>query len=103
MLPPWWGVLVVHDDMSFSTVRDARPNAEVDPGTLVRLLWRAEALAALCELGCPPNPGDGRFRMWESLVSLLDLDDLKRVVRHYLLRRDPSQARIPSRRFAVSP
>lgn len=99
MLPPWWGVQVADDDMRFRSLRKAELNAGVDPETLVRLLWRNEAYAALCDLGQRPDSGAGRFHMWELLVSVLDLEHLKRVVRDSLLRRDPSKARMPSRRF----
>jgi hypothetical protein len=104
MLPPWWGVLVIgtDDGPAFIRVRNADANNDVDPETLVRLLWRAEVHAALCGLGAPPDPRAGRFRMWEQLLILLDLDGLKAVVRDALLRRDPARARIPSQRFAVS-
>lgn len=102
ILPPWWGVLVVDDRMRFLVLRDAEFNAGVDAGTLVRLLWRDEAYAALCNLGCRPDPDAGRFRMWELLVTLLDLEGVKRVVRDLLLRRDSTQARMPSKRFAVT-
>jgi hypothetical protein len=104
MLPPWWGVLVIGVDAapSFSLVREADPNDGVDPETLVRLLWRDEALAALCGLGAPADPRAGRSRMWDQLLGLLDLDSLKAIVRDALLRRDPARARIPSQRFAIS-
>lgn len=102
ILPPWWGVLVIDDSMSFRVLRDAEANAGVDADTLVRLLWRDEAYAALCDLGHRPDPGAGRFRMWEMLAALLDLDGVRRVVRELLLCRDSTQARMPSRRYAVT-
>jgi hypothetical protein len=104
ILPPWWGVLVFeqYGEPTFQVVRDANVNCGVDAETLVRLLWRDEAHAALCALGMPPNPRAVRSRMWDHLLSVLDLDGLKQVVRDALLGRDPGQARIPSRRFSVS-
>lgn len=104
MLPPSWGVLVIENDAtsSFGVVRVADTNHNVDPETLVRLLWRVEAHAALCALGAQPDPRAGRSRMWELLLALHDLDMLKQVVRQALLYRDPSRARIPSQRFAVT-
>jgi hypothetical protein len=69
---------------------------------LVRLLWRDEAHAALCALGVPPDQRAGRFRLWQLLVAMLELDVLKEVVRDALLRRDPARARIPSQRFVVT-
>jgi hypothetical protein len=99
ILPPWWGVQMIDEGLSFATLRPAEHNNAVDPETLVRLLWRGEAYAALCELGTPPDPRAGRFRLWETLLTALDLEGLKSVVRQALRRRDPSRARIPSRRF----
>jgi hypothetical protein len=104
MLPPSWGVLVIEGDAmsSFGVVRVADTNHDVDAETLVRLLWRDEAHAALCALGAQPDPRAGRSRMWDLLLALLDLDMLKQVVRHALLYRDPTRARIPTQRFALT-
>lgn len=102
MLPPWWGILVIEESIGFRLLRDADANASVDPETLVRLLWRDEAASALCDLGVPPSPREGRFRMWEQLLTLLDLDSLKRVVRDALVVRDMSRRKISSQRFAVT-
>ncbi|MCV7284888.1 sce7726 family protein [Mycolicibacterium wolinskyi] len=104
LLPPWWGIRVIeaNEEVTFSCLREAGSNCAVDAETLVRLLWREEASAALGELGVPPDPYARRGRMWQSLLSLLDLDELKTVVREALLRRDPAAARIPSRRFVAS-
>ncbi len=102
ILPPWWGVQVIDDDLTFMTLRPAEPNDSVDPETLVRLLWRDEAYAAVCGLGTPPDPRAGRFRLWEMILALLDVEGLKRIVRDALLIRDVSCARMPSQRFAVS-
>ncbi len=102
ILPPWWGVLVIEDGMTFTMLKLPKSNSSVDPETLVRLLWRDEAYGALCSLGVPPDPSAGRFRLWELLLTLLDLDGLKRVVRDAILLRDPSRARMPSQRFAIT-
>jgi len=102
ILPSWWGVLVIEDGVSFTKLRRPEANSSVDPETLVRLLWRDEAYAALCELGLTPDPHAGRFRMWELLLALLDIDGLKQVVRHALLLRNLPGTRIRSRPFAIS-
>jgi hypothetical protein len=102
IVPPWWGVQVIDDGLTFVTLREAEHNRNVDPETLVRLLWRDEAYVALCELGTVPEPRTSRFRLWEMLLALLDVDSLRRVVRETLLSRDAGQARIPSRRFGVA-
>jgi hypothetical protein len=102
ILPPWWGVQVIDENLSFSTLRPAQHNEAVDPEILVRLLWREEAYAALCKLGAGPDPRAGRFRLWEMLLMAVDVGELKSVVREALLRRDPTRARIASRRFTVT-
>jgi hypothetical protein len=104
MLPSWWGVLVIETEpsLSFRELRPAIVNEAVDAEVLVRLLWRDEAHAALCALGDTPDPRAGRFRMWELLLALLDIDGIKKVVREALLRRDPTRAGMPSQRFAVT-
>jgi hypothetical protein len=102
MLPQWWGVLTIGEDLSFTVVRGPKVNSGVDPETLVRLLWRDEAYAALCDLGAAPDPRAGRFGMWELLLALLDIDRLKQVVRHALLLRSLSRDRVRSQPFAVT-
>lgn len=102
ILPPWWGVQLIDEGLSFMTLREPAHNQNVDPEALVRLLWRDEAYAALCEIGTVPDSRTGRFRLWEMLLALLDVDSLRRVVRETLLGRDARRARIPSQRFAVT-
>lgn len=102
MLPPWWGALIIEDDLSFTMLRGPEVNSGVDPETLIRLLWRNEAYAALCDLGVTPDPHAGRFRMWELLLALLDIDGLKQVVRHALLIRNLSRDRVRSLPLAIT-
>lgn len=102
ILPEWWGIMVVtaSEKIHFATYRVERPNPEIDPETLVRLLWRDEVHAALAELGEQPSPHADRFSMWEALLARVDDQALQEIVRHTLLYRDPSQAKIATRRFA---
>lgn len=103
ILPAWWGITVIRGDSmpSFERIREAGINHSVDAETLIRLLWRDEVHATLCAFGAPPEPGAGRFRMWEQLLALVDLEALKVAVRGALIQRDPARARIPSQRFSV--
>lgn len=103
ILPAWWGVMVIRDEIKprFERIREADVNHDVDPETLVRLLWRDEVYAALCAFGAPPEPGAGRFRMWAQLLDLVEVDVLKTAVREALIRRDATSARISSRRFSA--
>jgi hypothetical protein len=102
ILPPWWGVLAIDSDLNFVTLRVAEPNANVDPQTLVRLLWRDEAYAALTQLGTPPDIRSGRFRLWQLLLALLDVEGIKRVVRDALLKRDRRSVLAPSQPISLT-
>jgi hypothetical protein len=54
LIPPWWGVVRVGERRGVCTLTQVRPsrlNPGVDLASLVRLLWRDEALAELKALG----------------------------------------------------
>ncbi len=101
VLPQWWGLTTVsvNGSVTFADVRPARPNSAVDPETLVRLLWRDEAIAALTTLGSTPDPRASRASLWAQLLAVASVAQLKAAVRHALLTRDRAAARIPTRRF----
>lgn len=101
LLPTWWGITTVtlNGCVTFTVVRDAAPNPSIDPHTLVRLLWRDEAMAALVRLGAAPEPRASRGSLWNELLRSATLTQLRDSVRHALLARDPAQARIATRRL----
>ena len=101
LLPDWWGVfeVSVNGQVSFDHVRTAGQNSDVDPETLVRLLWRSEVQTALVQLGVEPAPSATRASMWRVLLERLDVGELKTIVRRALRQRDGAEARIPSSRF----
>jgi hypothetical protein len=103
IVPEWWGItsVSVNGCVSFTTVRKPRPNRSLDPETLVRLLWRNEAMAALCALGVTPDPTAHRSSLWKEITRTASLTQLRRVVRRALATRDPATARIPTRRFTT--
>lgn len=99
IVPQWWGVAVILSDhtLSFRPIRQAHSNHAVDPETLVRLLWRQEVRSALSAFGVEPDPRASRFSMWQSLLSLVELEGLKEVVRKALLGRNPDLTHFRSR------
>jgi hypothetical protein len=103
MLPPWWGITTVSGNgtVVFTEVRAADSNPELDPDTLVRLLWHDEAMAALTRLGREPDKQSSRNSLWHELLQL-PVTELREVVRRAILHRDPAQARIATRRFMVA-
>jgi hypothetical protein len=104
LLPDWWGVWLIVDEaaVQFEELRPARRNPALDCETLIRLLWRQEAREALTDLGVPPPPSAGRSWMWAALLTFLDEQGVRNLVARALLERDPSQARIPTRRFLIA-
>lgn len=105
IVPDWWGITTVqvNGSVSFSEIRRARPNPGVEPDTLVRLLWRDEAIAALVRLGMEPDQRASRGSLWEELLHHATLSQLRAAVRRAILDRDPSTARIATRRFTSQP
>ena len=72
LVPPWWGIWEIREKQGVCNliqVRRSRLNPQVDLGSLVRLLWRDEALAELARLGI----ADGLHRsprrdLWNALA-----------------------------------
>lgn len=90
LVPEWWGISTVacNGHVTFRRVRGAGKNPAVNPEILVRLLWRAEALAALKTLGADPDPRSHRASLWRELLERCALAQLRSAVRGALLRRD---------------
>lgn len=92
VIPDWWGVKVARQGkrraIHFQQVRRPRLNREIDPLELVQLLWRDEAVSALAERnllrGVKSKPKQVVF---ERLVSVLELDEIRALVRKTLKHR----------------
>lgn len=99
IVPDWWGITTVsiNGHVSFTAVRKSRQNRSLDPETLVRLLWRDEAIRALRSLGGDPDPKAHRASLWSQLLDSATMTELRRAVRAALLSRDPACARIANR------
>ncbi len=91
VIPSWWGVIeakLVNGKIAFDLTRDSLRNSDVDPYSLVQLLWREEALDVLSHLGL-----DGGIRtkprrvLWKRLASEVELDTLAAIVRRKLKNR----------------
>jgi hypothetical protein len=102
MVPGWWGITVVTQNgrLTFHEVRQPSLNRAVDPSVIVRLLWRDEALEALktTEIVRSVDPGvvrsASRADIWNELLRMCSVDDLRRMVRRALTRRMSTTARI---------
>jgi hypothetical protein len=90
-LPDWWGVWSarrVKRTIRFEVIREADENPNVDPLSMVQLLWRDEALAALKERALDRGVRTkARKLIWKRLATSLSPDDLRAVVRRCLIAR----------------
>lgn len=92
LVPEWWGIEIAEktneNEIEFSLLRREIPNPQIDPYSLVQLLWRDEALDLLrrfeLEKGYVSKP---RNKIWEKLVESFSLEDLKYYVREQLKLR----------------
>jgi hypothetical protein len=105
MLPAFWGVLVLPDveEQEITEVRAATDNPLVDPQTLIRLMWKQEAEAALDQLRVSYDEKASRYRLWQAVLDAAAPGSISDHVRNAILTRDISKARIPTRRFRPLP
>lgn len=71
VVPGWWGVVRVSErsGVRLAQVRPSRLNPAVDLSSLVRLLWRSEALAELERLDLAAGLGRApRRELWQRLA-----------------------------------
>ncbi|SHX99443.1 Uncharacterised protein [Mycobacteroides abscessus subsp. abscessus] len=92
VLPRWWGCQVVYTDagggLRFDEICPAAPNPGLDPYSLATLLWRDEVVDALqardALTGVVSKPNRV---LWGRLVEVLDVDELRALVRDRLRAR----------------
>lgn len=101
ILPDWWGVLLLPEDADgcVSAYRNSELNPRTDAETQVRLLWKDEAAAALDRLDVRYEPSSSRANMWRSILESQSAACVGSQVRHAILTRDVTKARIDTRRF----
>lgn len=92
-LPPYWGV-VEADGSDLRWHRHAVRNDQVDPRTLLRLLWRDEAARVLQELDGLARDGRRRQSLLGELWRTLDPAAIDACVRRALLARSPFEDRV---------
>ncbi len=91
MIPRWWGVTVaknVKGEVRLEPVRDCKLNPAPDPLLVARLLWRAEALAALETLDLGQGwRSKSAPELHQRLANSLTFPELSSVVRAALKAR----------------
>lgn len=100
LVPDWWGLIIAklgeHESVVLNRVRDARENTSQSSVAIARLLWRAEALQLLLEIG----QADGlrskpRALLYERLAASLDQKSLEDKVRETLFFREDWRSDAP--------
>lgn len=91
IIPEWWGVKVAiapENLIKFEDIRMPQNNPEIDPYSLVQLLWREEALDLLKKYGLERGfSSKSRRVIWAKLAQSIPLEELKYHVRLYLKSR----------------
>jgi hypothetical protein len=91
LVPDWWGVRVAcqeSDKLRFCDLKRAVRNPSPDPGAIVALLWREEALHFLEELSIAGGVRSKcRGEIYSRLVGETELDVLCHMVRTCLKKR----------------
>jgi|ERR1043166_4228902 hypothetical protein len=92
MVPEWWGVTEAYSQdggVRFRIVREPQTNPNVDPFSLVQLLWREEALALLKALGVEKGMmSKPRRAIWRKLAESKSIEELGQLVRWQLKVRE---------------
>jgi hypothetical protein len=91
-IPNWWGVIVStrgpRNAVNFDLIREAQMNKNVDPISVAKLLWRNEAEEILHQKKLPPKIlRQPRAVLYEYLIDLLDICELRKFVRDYFKKR----------------
>lgn len=98
VIPRSWGIWVVEGepgDISFDEVRMGRVNRNTDVESVIRLLWKNEAIRVARKLGKPVRRQTLAWYIWEHLASLPAVS-LKAAIREELQNRARSEAVAPS-------
>lgn len=91
-IPDWWGIKVVsagpRGGIEFDSVRLPKLNLSIDAVALAELLWRPEAVEILRALGAPESSlRKPRAALYKYLAAVVELDELRRLIRQRLKAR----------------
>ncbi len=91
-IPEWWGIILstrgTRGAVDFKTIRRAGRNECIDPILIARLLWRNEAAEILIQKEISSkNLRQPRAVLYEYIVDMLNIGELRRTVREYLKKR----------------
>lgn len=89
IVPEWWGVLVLTGDASqaIDRVRAAQENPGIDAETVVQLLWKGEAIAALDLMDVAHDSHTSRPALWQKVLEHAS-DRIGNIARDAIATRD---------------
>lgn len=92
IIPPWWGILVVHrinGGIVFTRGRRECVNPSIRPLSVAQMLWRDETIEELRERGLAKGiTGAGRYLLWQKLAASVSLSELTNIVVERIVNRD---------------
>lgn len=92
IVPDWWGIEVARLEdgvVVFDNIRTPKTNKNRDSLSIVRLLWRGEALRVLEENGAARGlRSKPRAQIYQKVTEILDIDAISNSVRHTLCLRE---------------
>jgi hypothetical protein len=96
-IPSWWGIMRARqkgNHVALETIRGCKDNPQIDPYSLVQLLWQSEAIAILekhkLAKGLKNKP---RRYVWAALADNFSVQELSKLVRETLKKRDSLKKR----------
>jgi len=93
IVPEWWGITIAkiidsNDTVSFYNIREPEQNPDQDSAAIAALLWRAEALSILEQIGQARGVrSKPRKDIYKRLAEVLNKQDLGAAVREQLRTR----------------
>ena len=104
-IPSWWGIMRARQkgkSVVLENIRECKDNPNIDPYSLVQLLWHSEALCILEKYnlanGVRSKP---RRYVWSALAQNIPIQQLSELIRETLKKRESLKKRDNSR--VVSP
>lgn len=90
IIPDWWGVLVARTNkdgvISFNEIRKPQINKNIQINSIVRLLWKEEAIDILEEIGFTHGyRSKNREQICKKITEELDLESISSKVRESIL------------------
>lgn len=92
IIPDWWGIIICvldnYNEVIFEEIKTPKKNDHIDPISIAELLWKNEAEDILNKNGFLPKIlRKPKAFLYQYIIDILSLDELKNEVKYYLLNR----------------